>query len=107
MLIDPSVIATRLRVTIESLFQICNQAAYLGLIHHSTTPLTRCMIDRLHCCMDDLGQIIKEFEPRKIDTGCLTLEEALILEGYAEIRRGLLKSWQFIESRERSIISRQ
>ena len=103
-LIESSLIVTRLRVTIEQLFQVSNQAAYIGLIHHSATPLTGCMVSRLHSALDDLGQIIGEIEPKVIDTGCLSLEDALILEGYAEIRRGLIKSWQFIESRERVII---
>ncbi len=64
------------------------------------------MGNRLFLCIDDLGQIIRDLEPRKIDTGCLTLEEALTLEVYAEIRRGLVKSWEFIESREQAIIRR-
>ena len=103
-LINSSLIVPRLRVALENLFQASNQAVYIGIMHHSAAPLTRCMIDRMHSTLDDLGQIIKELEPRKIDTTSLTLEDALILEGYAEIRRGLVKSWQFIEGRERSII---
>jgi hypothetical protein len=67
MLIDPSLILPRLRVTIENLFQVSNQVAYIGCIHHSATPLTRCMVSRIHCCMDDLGQIVKELEPKKIN----------------------------------------
>jgi len=101
-LIDSDVIATRLRVTIENLFQVSNQAAYIGLIHHS--PLTRCMVSRLHSALDELGQIVKELEPKVINTRCFPLEDALILEGYQEIRRGLIKSWQFVESRERAIL---
>ena len=102
-LIDPILIVPRLRVTIENLFQVSNQAAYLGCIHHEAAPLTRCMVNRMHSCMDNLCQIVKEIEPRKIDLASLTLDEALTLEGYAEIRRGLIKSWQFVESRERAI----
>ena len=105
-LINSSLIVPRLRVALENLFQASNQAVYLGLIHTTSEPLTRCMGNRLHYCIDDLGQIIKEIEPRKIDTTSLTLEDALILEGYQEIRRGLIKSWQFVESREREIIKR-
>ena len=107
MLIDPSVINTRLRIAIEQLFQVSNQTSYLGSVHHSAMPLTLQMSTRLHSCINDLGQIVKELEPRKIDTGCLTLEDTLIMEGYAEIRRGLIKSWEFIEARERAIINRQ
>jgi len=103
-LIDSSLTISRLRVTIENLFQVSNQALYLGLIHHEAEPLTRCMVSRLHSTLDDLGGIISELGSKKIDTGCLTLEEALTLEGYREIKRGLLKSWQFIESRERAIL---
>jgi len=103
-LIDSSLIVPRLRVTIENLFQVSNQAAYIGLIHHSATPLTRCMVSRLHSALDDLGGIIGELEPKKIDTRCLSLENIMILEGYQEIRRGLLKSWEFIEAREQTII---
>src|SRR4030042_2147335 len=84
-LIDPSCVVPRLRVAIENLFAVSNQAAYLGLIHHEAAPLTRCMVSRMHCCMDDLGQIVKEIEPRKIDTGYLTLEDSMLLAGYAGI----------------------
>ncbi len=104
-LIDPSVIAVRLRVAMEQLFQTSNQAAYIGIIHHSAAPLTRCMIDRLHSTLDDMGQIVMELEPRVIDTGSLTLDDALTLEGYREIRRGLVKSWQFVEAREQAILN--
>jgi hypothetical protein len=107
MLIDPTVITGRLRVTIENLFQTANQTIILGRNHPATMHLTGCMVRRLHCCIDDLAEIIKELESKKIDTGCLTLEEALTLEGYQEIRRGLIKSWKFIEFREQAIISRQ
>jgi hypothetical protein len=103
-LINSSLIVPRLRIAIEQLFQVNNQTTYIGLIHHPAEPLTRCMGNCLHCCIDDLGQILKEIEPKKIDTGCLTLEDTMILEGYAEIRRGLIKSWQFIETRERAIL---
>lgn len=103
-LIDPSVMAVRLRAAIEQLFQVSNQAAYLRCVHPSVAPLGLQMGNRLFFCIDELNQIVKEIEPRKIDTGCLTLEDALILEGYAEIRQGLLKSWMFIEGRERAII---
>jgi hypothetical protein len=103
-LIDSSAIAVRLRVAMENLFAVSNQAAYIGIVHRSATPLTRCMIDRLHSSLDDLGQIVKEIEPKVIDTGSLTLDEALVLEGYAEIRRGLVKSWQFVEAREQAIL---
>jgi len=106
-LINSSLIVPRLRVALENLFQASNQAVYIGIMHHSAAPLTRCMIDRMHSTLDDLGQIIKELEPRKINTGCLTLEDALILEGYREIKQGLLKSWMFIDDRERAIINRQ
>ena len=107
-LIDPSLVAPRLRIVIENLFAVSNQAAYLGCIHHEAAPLTRCMISRLHFSIGELAEIIsKDLEPRKIDATSLTLEDALILEGYAEIRRGLIKSWQFVESRERTIIGRQ
>ncbi len=106
MLIDPTVITTRLRVTLENLFQVSNQAVYLGSVHRSATSLTLLMSTRLHQCIDDLGQIIREIEPKKINTGCLTLEDIMILEGYQDIRRGLIKSWQFIESREQAIIRR-
>lgn len=107
MLIDPTVITARLRVAIEQLFQISNQTSYLGRVHRSATPLTMLMGTRLHQCIDDLGQILKELEPRKINTGCLTMEEDLILAGYAEIKQGLIRSWQFIEERERVILNRQ
>jgi hypothetical protein len=90
MLIDPSVINTRLRIAIEQLFQVSNQTSYLGSVHRSGMPLTLQMGTRLHSCIDDLGQIIKEIEPRKIDTTSLTLEDTMILEGYQEIRRGLI-----------------
>jgi hypothetical protein len=106
-LINSSLIVPRLRVALEQLFQVSNQTTYIGLIHRSAAPLTLQISNRLHCCIDDLGQIIKEIEPRKIDTTSLTLEDALILEGYEEIRRGLIKSWQFIESRELAILNRQ
>jgi hypothetical protein len=104
MLIDPSVINARLRIAIEQLFQVSNQTSYISLIHTTSEPLTRCMSTRIHSCIGELSQIVKEIEPRVINTRCLTLEDALILEGYAEIRRGLIKSWQFIESREQAII---
>jgi hypothetical protein len=106
MLIDPSSVTTRLRVAIEQLFQVSNQTSYLGSVHRSATPLTLLMGTRLHSCIDELSQIIRDLEPRKIDTGCLTLEDTMIMEGYQEIRRGLIKSWQFIESREQAIIRR-
>lgn len=54
--------------------------------------------------MNDLGSIIKEIEPLKIDTSSLSLEDTMVLEGYAEIRSGLIKSWEFVESRERAIL---
>ena len=103
-LIDPTVITTRLRVTLENFFQVSNQAAYLGCIHHSSSPLTGCMISRLHFVLDDLGGIIKELEPRKIETSSMSFDDGLVLAGYQEIKRGLLKSWEFIEARERAII---
>lgn len=103
-LIDPSVMAIRLRAAIEQLFQASNQAAYLRCVHPSIATLGLQMGNRLFFCIDELDQIVKEIEPRKIDTGGLTLEDVLTLEGYAEIRRGLVKSWQFIETRERAII---
>ena len=106
-LIDPSLIATRLRVTIAGLFAASNQAASLGYLCPNARVLTSQIDERLHSSIYDLGQIVKEIEPREIDTGSLTLEDALTLEGYAEIRRGLIKSWQFVESRERTIIGRQ
>lgn len=106
MLIDPTVITARLRVAIENLFQVSNQTSYIGSVHRSATSLTLLMGTRLHSCIDELSQIIKEIEPRKINTGCLTLEDTMILEGYQEIRRGLIKSWEFIEARERAIINR-
>jgi hypothetical protein len=106
-LINSSLIVPRLRVALENLFQINNQALYLGSVYHSATPLTLLMSTRLHQCLDDLGQIIKEIEPRKIDTTSLTLEDSMTLAGYAEIKRGLLLSWRFIEARERAIINRQ
>ena len=105
MLIDPSLIVPRLRITIESLFQAANQAIYIGGNHRSSDHLTGCMVRRLHSCIDELGQIIKGLEPKKIDIGCLMLEEDLILSGYAEIKRGLVKSWEFIEGREKVIIN--
>jgi len=92
MLIDPTVITTRLRLAIEQLFQINNQALYLGGIHHSAKPLTLQMGIRLHRCIDELGQIVMELEPKKVNTGCLTLEDSMILAGYVEIKQGLLKS---------------
>ncbi len=104
-LIESSLIVPRLRVTIENLFQTSNQTIFLGRNHPATMHLTGCMVRRLHCCMEDLSSLIKEIEPRKVDTGCLTLEDALILEGYAEIRRGLVQSWQFIENREQAVLS--
>jgi len=104
MLIDPTIIATRLRVTLEHLFQVNNHAIYLGLIHPHVAPLTLQMNNRVSFCIDEVARIIKELEPKKIDTGCLTLEEALILEGYQEIKQGLMKSWQFIENRTQVII---
>jgi hypothetical protein len=107
MLIDPTVITTRLRVTLENLFQASNQAVYLGCIHHSATPLTMLMGTRLHSCIGELVEIVKEIEPRVIDTRCLTLEDTMILTGYQEIKQGLIKSWMFIEDRERAIINRQ
>ena len=107
MLIDPTVITARLRVVLEQIFQASNQAVYIGLIHRSAEPLTSLMGNRLHYCIDNLAQTIIDLEPRKIDTGCLTLEDSMILAGYAEIKQGLLRSWQFIESREQAIISRQ
>ena len=103
-LIDPSLIATRLRVTIAGLFAASNQAASLGYLCPNARVLTSQIDERLHSLIYDLGVIIKELEPRKIDTGSLTLEDALTLEGYAEIRRGLVKSWEFIEGREQAII---
>ena len=107
MLIDPSVIVPRLRVTIENLFQANNQLVYLGGACPTVGHLTFQMGNRLHQCIDNLGEIVQELEPKKVNIGCLTLEDALTLEGYAEIRRGLIKSWQFIEAREQAIISRQ
>jgi hypothetical protein len=80
MLIDPTSITTRLRLTLENLFQGSNHVVYLGSVHRSATPLTLLMSTRLHQCIDDLGQIIKKIEPRKINTGCLTLEDALPLK---------------------------
>ncbi len=104
-LIDSFLIVPRLKVTIENLFQTANQAIYLeSTLRFSRSP-ARCMVNRLYASIDELGQIIKELEPRKIDTGCLTLEEALTLEGYAEIRRGLVQSWEFIECREQAIFN--
>jgi len=106
-LINFSLIIPKLRLALEQLFQINNQALYIGSIHHSATHLTLQMSTRIHSCIHDLGQIIKDIEPRKIDTRFLTLEDTMILEGYQEIRRGLIKSWQFIEDRERVILNRQ
>jgi hypothetical protein len=107
MLIDPSSVTTRLRVAIAGLFAISNQAASLGYLCPTSRVLISQINDRLHVTINDLGAILLEIEPKKIDTGCLSLEDALILEGYQEIRRGLIKSWQFIESREQAIINRQ
>lgn len=105
MLIDPTVIAGRLRVILENLFQTSNQTIFLGRNHPATMHLTACMVRRLHCSMEDLGQIVKELEPRVIDTGFLTLEDTMLLAGYAEIKQGLLKSWEFIEAREQAVLS--
>ena len=103
-LIDHSLIVSRLRVIIENIFSVSNQAAYLGEIHHSAAPLTRFMIDRLHSSLDDLGWIVKEVEPGKIDITSLTFEDSMVIAGYAEIKQGLLKSWQFIDAREQAIL---
>jgi hypothetical protein len=102
-LIDSSIIATRLRVAIAGLFAVSNQAASLGYMCPTSRTLVGQIDDRLHVTINDLGAILLEIEPKKIDTGCLSLEDALILDGYQEIKRGLLKSWQFIESREQAI----
>jgi hypothetical protein len=106
-LIDSSVIAMRLRVAITGLFAISNQAASLGYVCPTSRILISQIDDRLHSTINELSGILLEIEPKKVDTGYLTLEEALTLEGYAEIRRGLIKSWEFIEARERAIISRK
>ncbi len=106
-LIDLSLIVPHLRVTIENLFQTANQAIYIGGNHPMSDQLIGCMVRRLHCYIEDLCWIVKEIEPGKVNTGCLTLEESLTLEGYAEIRRGLVKSWEFIDAREQTIINRQ
>jgi hypothetical protein len=106
-LIDSSVIATRLRVAIAGLFAVSNQAASLGYMCPTARTLISQIDDRLHSTIGELSGILLEIEPKKVDTGYLTLEEALTLEGYAEIRRGLIKSWKFIEAREQAIINRQ
>jgi len=103
-LIESSLTISRLRVVLENLFQTNNQVIFLGRLHPTSEPLTLQASNRIYSCITDLGGIIGELEPRKIDTGCLTLEDALTLEGYAEIRRGLIKSWEFIEARERAIL---
>jgi hypothetical protein len=104
MLIDPSSVTTRLRIAIEQLFQVSNQTSYLGSVHHSAMPLTLQMGTRLHLCINELGQILKDIEPKVIDTTSLTLEDTMLLEGYREIKRGLLQSWMFIDSREKVIL---
>lgn len=102
-LIDPSLIISRLRVIIENFSQAANQSIYIENAYRFTHSPARCMVNRLHDCINELCQLIRELEPQRGDAGCLTLEEALTLEGYAEIRRGLVISWQFVESRERAI----
>jgi hypothetical protein len=106
-LIDSSVIATRLRVAIARLFAVSNQAASLGYMCPASRILIGQIDDRLHSAINELSGILLEIEPKKVDASSVTLEDALILEEYQEIRRGLIKSWQFIEARERAIICRQ
>jgi len=106
-LIEPSLIVPRLRVAIENLFTVSNQVAYFGCVCPSALLLATQMRNRLYTSIEDLSRAIEDLEPKKVDTGCLTLKDALTLAGYAEIKRGLLRSWQFIESREQAIISRQ
>lgn len=102
-LIDHSVIVSRLRIVTENIFQVSNQAVYLRSLYPSAMPLIFQMGNRLHCCLDDLGRIMQDIEPKKVDVGSLTLEEDLLLSGYDEIKQGLLKYWEFIESREQAI----
>jgi hypothetical protein len=104
MLIDPSLNVSRLRAAIEQLFAVSNQAAYLGCIHRSVAPLTLQMGNRLYVCIDDLGRVIKDLEPKKIYTSSLALEDSMTLTGYQELKRGLLLFREFIEAREQAII---
>lgn len=103
MLINPSLIVPRLHTTLEHLLQASNQAFYLGRACPSTYHLIMQMGNRLFLCIDNLGQIIKELEPGKINTGSLTSEEDLVLDSYQEIERGLILSWEFIQERKRAI----
>jgi hypothetical protein len=104
MLIDPTIIATKLRITIVQLFEVCNQVLSLGYSYPAALPLAQQMENRLHSCIDNLGEIVKELEPKKVDTSSMSFDDGLVLAGYQEIKKGLLQSWQFIESRERAII---
>lgn len=103
-LIDSSLIVPRLRIAWGQLCQVNNQLIYLGRICPASVTLNVQVGNRLFLCIEELNRIVRELEPKKVDTGSLTLEEDHILSGYAEIKLGLLKSWEFIESRQEIII---
>lgn len=99
LLIDPAIITTRLTMDLEQLFQVSNQAFYLGRIHPSSVPLTLQMGNRIYYVTNDLAEILRGLEPKG-----LTIEDAMSLANYAEIKRGMVQSWQWIEQRGAEIL---
>lgn len=103
-MIDPIIIMTRLRLDLEQLFSVNNGLFYLGRQHRTAEPLTMALANRVSYVVSDLFEILKALEPPKHDTGCLNDEEKAILRNYSDIRAGMVKSYSWIEGREREIV---
>lgn len=110
ILIDPSTIMTRLRSHLEHLLQLDNQIFYLFLadqMRSQTLQLGLQMGEHLRRCIKEIDELLGELEPKKADTKLLNVLELTDLANYAEIKRGLIRSWQWIEDREREILRKR